>query len=59
MSNLANKLDLDLMKPIKSRLTALFRQEPLAESESRDFVHYRLEKAKAPDGHDHARCHEP
>lgn len=46
--HLAHKLDLDLMKPIKSRLTALFRQEPLAESESRDFVHYRLEKAKAP-----------
>jgi general secretion pathway protein A len=46
--NLAHKLDLDLMKPIKTRLTALFRQEPLAETESRDFVRFRLEKAKAP-----------
>lgn len=45
--SLARKLDLDLMKPIKTRLTALLRQEPLDEKESRDFIRFRLEKAKA------------
>ena len=41
----AQKLDLDLMKLIKTRLTALCRLEHLAEDESRDFIRYRLEQA--------------
>ena len=45
--NLARMLDLELMKPIKTRLTALFRLEPLDEPDSGDFIRFRLEKAKA------------
>lgn len=46
--HLAQKLDLDLMRPIKTRLTATFPQEPLLESDSQDFIRFRLEQAGAP-----------
>jgi type II secretory pathway predicted ATPase ExeA len=46
--HLAQKMDLDLMKPIKTRLTAIFRQEPLSEKDSEDFIRFRLEQAGAP-----------
>lgn len=46
--HLAQKLDLDMMKPIKTRLTAIFRQEPLSEKDSEGFIQFRLQKAEAP-----------
>ena len=45
---LSQKLELDLMKPIKTRLTAIFRMQPLNEQESQDFINFRLQKAEAP-----------
>jgi len=45
---LAQKLDLDVMKPIKTRLTTIFRQEPLAEIDSESFIRFRLQQAGAP-----------
>lgn len=45
---LAQKMDLDLMKPIKTRLTAIFKQEPLSEDDSQGFIRFRLEQANAP-----------
>ena len=43
---LSQKLELELMKPIKTRLTAIFRIQPLDEKESRDFINFRLRQAE-------------
>lgn len=47
-NSLEKLLNLNVMKPVRSRLTALFNVEPLDEKESIAFVRFRLEQAKAP-----------
>jgi type II secretory pathway predicted ATPase ExeA len=41
-------LDLHIMTPIRTRLTALFKTFPLCDAEARDFVQFRLHQAHAP-----------
>jgi type II secretory pathway predicted ATPase ExeA len=41
-------LELHIMTPIRTRLTALFKTCPLSDNEARDFVHFRLQQAQAP-----------
>ena len=53
---LAQKMDLDLMKPIKTRLTAIFRQEPLSENESQGCYPIPAGSSRRPGRSDHARC---
>ena len=45
---LAQKLELDVMKPIRTRLTVMFQMQPLDDTESQDFIRFRLQQAEAP-----------
>lgn len=45
---LGKLLALNVMKPVRSRLTAVFNVEPLDEKHSTAFIKHRLENAKAP-----------
>ena len=46
---LAKSLSLHVMSPIRTRLTSIFPMEPLTEEDSRDFIAFRLQNAKAPE----------
>ncbi len=45
---LAKKMELAVMTPIRTRLTVIFRMQPLGEQETDHFIASRLENAKAP-----------
>ena len=45
---LANTLKLHALTPVRTRLTGTFAMAQLDEAESRDFIAFRLEQAKAP-----------
>jgi len=46
---LAKRLQLNVMAPVKTRMTCIFAMEGLGEKEIGQFVDYRLKAAKAPD----------
>ena len=43
------KLQLQMMAPIRTRLTGIFKLNTLSEAESTDFIKYRLTNAQAPE----------
>ncbi len=45
---LLHRLRLAAMAPVRSRLTAIFKMDPLAENESENFIVQRIRQAKAP-----------
>jgi len=46
--SLAKQLQLSVMTPVRTRLTAIFKLDPLTEDETRQFFALRLQQAKAP-----------
>jgi len=46
--NLLHRLQMAAMAPVRSRLAAIFKLDPLAEKDSESFIVHRIRQAKAP-----------